>query len=96
MLQADLVELGIVPQQTEAQSLLAVEPHTEHREGRTAVGSWAQGSKRREEASFRAVQSGAPWRAGLVLIFTRCPSNLSWVGRGEHSCRMCSSHPNVA
>lgn len=39
---ATLFELGIFPQQTEAQSLLAVEPHPEGREGSVAIESWAR------------------------------------------------------
>lgn len=91
---AALFELGIFPQQTEAQSLLAVEPHPEGREGRVAVGSRAGRKQTQgEEADFQDFTvRGLPGEPGPVLIFTRCPGNQSSEVRGERGSRS----PNMA
>ena len=63
--QAGLFELGIFPQQTEAQSLLAVEPHPKGREGRAAVGSRAGRKQTRGRGRLSALHSrGSPESQG--------------------------------
>lgn len=90
---AGLFELGIFPQQTEARSLLAVEPHPKGREGRAAVGSRAGRKQTGAEAGFQHFTVGAPQRAGANVNIHQAPRR-SVMG-GERRAGQGSRLPNV-